>query len=150
MIAAASGPLDPAPERLHALYVSLNSPVVSLPALPVGPAQAAIAVHGAAGTTLLIRSARTGTVAFFHAPTRFGPLAALSHAEQLGFLFDEEAGEGGLGIEPDEWPRWLHEVFSSGSEEDGPLPDPSTCLSKFRWALLGGRGLGLVGSSAGD
>jgi len=137
MISAATGPLDATPEGLHALYVSLNSPVVALDALPVGPAQAAIAVHGAAGTTLLIRSLRTGTVACFHAAgadARFGPIAALSHAEQLGFLFDDEVGEGGLGVDRTDWPRWLVEVFSTGLEE--PV-DPAAVLSKFRWALMG-------------
>jgi hypothetical protein len=137
MISAATGPLDATPEGLHALYVSLNSPVISLDALPIGPAQAAIAVHGASGTTLLIRSLRTGTVAFFHADAadaRSGAIAALSHAEQLGVLFDEEVGESGLGLDRTAWPRWLVEVFSTGLEE--PV-DPAETLSKFRWALLG-------------
>jgi hypothetical protein len=138
MISAATGPLDATGEGLHALYVSLNSPVVTLGSLPVGPAQAAIAVHGAAGATLLVRSLRTGTVAYFHADpsdARFGAIAALSHAEQLGFLFDEEVGEGGLGLDRTAWPAWLVEVFSTGLEE---RIDPAETLSKFRWALLGG------------
>ena len=139
MIAAATGPVDATPEGLHALYVSLNSPVVAVDSLPVGPAQAAIAVHGSAGTTLLIRSARTGTIAFFHADARFGPMTALSHAEQLGFLFDEEASDGGLGIERPDWPGWLAEIFTT-APMDLLLSDPSACLSKFRWALFAGEG----------
>jgi hypothetical protein len=133
MISAATGPIDAAPEGLHALYVSLNCPVVSVDALPVGPAQAAIAMHGEAGTTLLIRSMRTGTIVFFHAAARFGAMTALSHAEQLGFLFDEEVTDEGLGAERSDWPLWLADVFSTDRD---PAADLGACLSKFRWALL--------------
>jgi hypothetical protein len=140
MISAATGPLDATSEGLHALYVSLNCPVVSVDSLPVGPAQAAIAMHGETGTTLLIRSMRTGTVAFFHAEARFGAMTALSHAEQLGFLFDEEVTEEGLGVERPDWPLWLVEVFSAELED--PTPDLAACLSKFRWVLLAEGALG--------
>ncbi len=133
MISAATGPIDATPDGLHALYVSLNCPVVTVDPLPVGPAQAAIAMHGEAGTTLLIRSMRTGTVVFFHTEARFGAMTALSHAEQLGFLFDEEVNEEGLGVERADWPLWLAEVFQS---ERGATADLAGCLSKFRWALL--------------
>jgi hypothetical protein len=133
MISAATGPIDATPEGLHALYVSLNCPVVSVDSLPVGPAQAAIAMHGEAGTTLLIRSMRTGTIAFFHTEARFGAMTALSHAEQLGFLFDEEVTEDGLGVERSDWPLWLADVFSTDRD---PAADLAGCLSKFRWALL--------------
>jgi hypothetical protein len=132
MIVPAAGPLASAPEGLHALYVSLNSPVIALDRLPVGPAAAAIAVHGA-GTTLLIRSARTGTVAYFHAEPRAGVEAALSHAERLGFLFDDEANLAGFGALRSEWPAWLTEIFSAEFAEHEP-GDESDWLSKFRWA----------------
>ena len=133
MISAATGPIDATPEGLHALYVSLNCPVVSVETLPIGPAQAAIAMHGESGTTLLIRSMRTGTIAFFHTKARFGAMTAHSHAEQLGFLFDEDVTEEGLGVERSDWPLWLAEVFHA--DHDAP-DDLSACLSKFRWALL--------------
>jgi len=134
MIVPATGPLDATPEGLHALYVSLNSPVVTVDRLPVGPAAAAIAVHGGFGTTLLIRSVRTGTVAYFHAEPRFGMEAALSHAEGLGFLFDDEANLGGFGVASSSWPAWLAEIFTADLEELESA-DPSAWLSKFRWAL---------------
>lgn len=142
MIVPATGALDPTIGGLHALYVSLNSPVVTVDRLPVGPASAAIAVHLVTGATLMIRSVRTGTVAFFHADpqavgahARLGPDAALAHAEALGFLFDEEVTQGGAGVPRAEWPLWLAELFQDF--EDSEPVDLSTWLSKFRWALAG-------------
>jgi len=135
MIAPASGPLAATAEGIHALYVSLNSPVVSLDRLPVGPAAAAIAVHGA-GTTLLIRSVRTGTVAQFLAEARFGLESALSHAEALGFLFDDEANLAGEGHDRRNWPEWVAEIFAA-EPAGGEFTDPSAWLSKFRWRAVG-------------
>jgi hypothetical protein len=140
MIVPATGPLDPTTGGLHALYVSLNSPVVTVDRLPVGPASAAIAVHLVTGATLMIRSLRTGTVAFYHADPEavgaragLGPDAALAHAEGLGFLFEEGVTQGGAGLPKVEWPSWLSEVFQDF--EDSARVDLSTWLSKFRWAL---------------
>lgn len=133
MILSATGPLEAAPQSLHALYVSLNSPVVTLDRLPVGPATAAIAFHGGAGTTLLVRSVRTGTVVYFHAEPRFGFEAALAHAEGLGFLFDDEANLQAAGADRSGWPAWLAEVFAAEVELE-PF-EPAFWLSKFRWRL---------------
>jgi hypothetical protein len=118
-------------DLLHALYVSLNSPVVSLDQLPAGPASAAIAVHGD-GTTLWIRWARTGTLASFSAEARFGLEAALSRAESLGFLFDDEANLAGEGHPRSAWPAWVAEIFAPEPAES-EFSDPSAWLSKFRW-----------------
>jgi hypothetical protein len=140
MIVPAAGPLASASEALHALYVSLNSPVIAVDRLPVGPAAAAIAVHGV-GTTLLIRFVRTGTIVYFHAEPRAGLEAALSHAEALGFLFDDESNLAGFGAPRTGWPEWLLEIFSADPAEDAldgdsdDEPDhESTWLSRFRWA----------------
>jgi hypothetical protein len=132
MVVSAAGPLASAPEALRALYVSLNSPVIAVDRLPVGPAAAAIAVHGS-GTTLLIRSVRTGTIAYFHAEPRAGLEAALSHAEGLGFLFDDESNLAGFGAARGDWPAWLAEIFSAELAEC-ESDDESVWLSKFRWA----------------
>jgi hypothetical protein len=134
MIEPAAGPPATTAEGVHALYVSLNSPVVTVDRLPVGPAAAAIAVQGE-GTTLLVRSVRTGTVAFFTAAPRFGLESALSHAESLGFLFDDEANLAGDGRTRADWPMWLAEIFAAeAAERDASdLGDPSEWLSKFRW-----------------
>jgi hypothetical protein len=131
MIAPAAGPPAVTAEGLHALYVSLNSPVVTLEPLPVGPAAAAIAVHSA-GTTLVIRSVRTGTVASFLADARFGLEVALSHAEALGFLFDDEANLAGEGVPRSRWPVWVAQIFA-GEPAEPELGEVSAWLSKFRW-----------------
>jgi hypothetical protein len=135
VIVPATGPLVSGPEALHALYVSLNSPVIAVDRLPVGPAAAAIAVHGT-GTTLLIRSVRTGTIAYFHAEPRAGLEVALSHAEGLGFLFDDESNLAGFGAPRADWPAWLAEIFSA-EDLDAEIEDDdgdSVALSRFRWA----------------
>jgi hypothetical protein len=87
-------------------------------------------VHSA-GTTLWIRSVRTGTVASFLAEARFGLESALSHAEALGFLFDDEANLAS-DVQRSSWPGWLAEIFSAAPEKR-ELGDVSTWLSKFRW-----------------
>ena len=135
MTTFATGRHDATAEGIHALYVSLNSPVVSLDRLPVGPAAAAIAVHES-GTTLLIRSVRTGTVAHFVADARFGLESALSHAEALGFLFDDEANLAGEGHDRRHWPEWVAEIFAV-EPAGGEFTDPSAWLSKFRWRAVG-------------
>ena len=142
MIAPAEAPLASASEALHALYVSLNSPVIAVDRLPVGPAAAAIAVQGS-GTTLLIRSVRTGTIAFFHAEPRAGLEAALSHAEGLGFLFDDESNLAGFGAPRSDWPAWLAEIFSELAEPELvelELEDEPVWLSRFRWAQTADQG----------
>jgi hypothetical protein len=132
MTGSGTDPSSASAEGLHALYVSLNSPVVSLDRLPVGPAAAAIAVHSA-GTTLWIRSVRTGTVASFMAEERFGLEAALSRAEALGFLFDDEANLAGEARERSAWPAWVTEILAVEPAER-EFTDCSGWLSKFRWA----------------
>jgi len=99
MIFTADAPIESRSSVLHALYVSLNSPVVNLEKLPVGPAAAAVALHGPGpGVTLAVRSVRTGRVVFFTSDARgaggdavevlLG--AVVSFAEGLGFLFDDD------------------------------------------------------------
>ena len=91
-------PLDGA--GLGCLRLSLNTPVVAIDELLVGPAEACIAVHGphgALGLVLALRSVRSGQLAFF-APEAAAPLAdvdlaieaAAGFAEAMGFLFDED------------------------------------------------------------
>ena len=80
---------------LHALHVSLNSPVVAHESLPRGPASAAVALD-ADGALVCLRSVRTGRRVFFCTAEELAPSprlaldAALSFAEGLGFLFDED------------------------------------------------------------
>jgi hypothetical protein len=103
----AAGTLSPLPgAKLERLRLSLNTPVVALENLAVGPAAAGIAIHSgqeALRLTVAVRSARSGQAVFFH-PDGWGESelsdvafdAALSFAEGMGFLFDEDLLEKGL------------------------------------------------------
>ncbi len=85
------------------LCVSLNSPVVNLDELPVGPARAALLLsagdYGGLRIAVGLRSVETGTVAHFayagdveeFATPRQAMDAALAFAERMGFLFDDDA-----------------------------------------------------------
>lgn len=150
MLVPAAASLDTATGGIRALYVSLNSPVVTAEGLPVGPASAAIALHEGGRATLVIRSSRTRAVALLcadPAPTGgLGAAEAFAHAEGLGFLFDEDQPLGG-DADRRGWPAWLAEIFASWIEieiEAARQGEPGASLSKFRWALpaaaeLGGR-----------
>jgi hypothetical protein len=105
MFFPAPPPADRDIEGLRALRRSLNSPVVAIEMLPTGPASAAIVLHGGPGdrprVTIALRSARSGQLAFFTADeerAQFGSPAvaldaALSFAESMGFLFDDDEVE---------------------------------------------------------
>jgi hypothetical protein len=101
-------PLQVAPAQVRGLRLSLNTPIVSTEDLPIGPARAAILIHaeGQRGETVTVgvRSLRASRVALFSVdPDVSGDAsfdvtldAALSFAESMGFLFDEdEVGDGG-------------------------------------------------------
>ena len=106
MILSARAPLEPFGRPLRALYVALNSPVVTLESLSRGPASAAVALHEA-GASLCVRSVRTGQVRFFATTEelagerRVALDAALSFAESMGFLFDDDevAARGDAGAD---------------------------------------------------
>ena len=109
---------QPLPERaataLRSLHFSLNTPVVAIENLAVGPARAAIAVQnsceGRTSLMLVVRSQRTGQLACFShdealendASTQVELDGALSFAESMGFLFDDDA---------------IPELGASGSQE---------------------------------
>jgi hypothetical protein len=92
---------DPAQGGLRSLRPSMNSPVVVVEDLPAGPATAAIAcLAGPAGSrvALAIRSQRSGQVVFFGPDEELRERqtpddafdAALTFAESLGFLFEDD------------------------------------------------------------
>lgn len=155
MILPARAPLEPYGHPLRALYVSLNHPVVTVESLPPGPAAALVALHEA-GASLCLRSIRSGQTSFFTTTEqlagdrRVALDAALSFAESMGFLFDddevaargdagvheavalwsEHCGEGGEGLAP---------VTGAEILLEEPLPareqvPPALVLSKFRRA----------------
>ena len=103
---------------LEQLRLSLNTPVVALESLPVGPAAAAIALHRgprAARLSLAVRATRGGQLLFFHpegwAESELSEVvldAALSFAEGMGFLFDQDlVSNGGSAGRAQALQTWL-------------------------------------------
>jgi hypothetical protein len=92
-------------EDVDGLCPSLNRPIVDVEGLPVGPASAAIAVHGSArgalGLAVAHRYEEYGAVVVYSfqgepASTPHHAMdAGLTFAEGLGFLFDEDLVAGG-------------------------------------------------------
>jgi hypothetical protein len=143
---------------LRSVRQSLNTPVVVISELPVGPASAAIAIHddaqaGPAHLTLAVRSERTRGVVFFgtrEAAESTGPShaaeAILSLAEGMGFLFDEDWVEAEVSAAGSDAER-VWGAFASGAHSS-PSPrmpttatmrparsSPEGLLTKFRRAL---------------
>ncbi len=141
--------------ELRALRLSLNTPVLTIEDLPVGPAVAGIALHeGPEGLrlTLAVRSVRTGQLVFFHPDEDWNEIhgpelavdAALSFAECMGFLFDDDPIEAGGDVR-EAARRWAELVETAGAEEPAESPGeeiwldevapaaPATLLSKFRF-----------------
>lgn len=143
--------------RLRALRLSLNTPVVAIEALPVGPAAAGIALHrGPEGAllTVALRSVRTGQLVFYRPDDDWGEFhgaelavdAALSFAEGMGFLFDEDpiAAGGDLREAARLWAEFLQEAAPElavdAEREEGWLDQAVATapllLSKFRWIAV--------------
>ena len=118
--------------RLRALRLSLNTPVVSIDALPIAPARAGIALHdgGADGAclTIALRCERTRQLVCFTPNDDLDTLggaemaleAALSFAESLGFLFDDDL----LAPEADPEPREAALRWGELVGEDPEAPEP--------------------------
>jgi hypothetical protein len=124
-------PPDPARSRLRSLHPSLNTPVVVVEELPPGPASAAIACLGGSQgpqVALAIRSERSGHVVFYGPDDELrewqGPDlvldAALSFAESMGFLFEQDR----LLEAPAEAGRlWAALLEGAGRARGGPLAE---------------------------
>ena len=152
MILPAREPLEPFGQPLRALYVALNSPVVTVEPLPPGPVSAAVALHDA-GASLCVRCVRTGQVQLFTttedlaSERRVALDAALSFAESMGFLFDDDevSARGDAGAE--EAALLWRELCGEAAEPEQevqilleepvaapPQVSPERVLSKFRRA----------------
>jgi hypothetical protein len=132
-------PLEVAGERVRFLRVSLNAPVVSTPDLPSGPARAVIVVHrearGRMDATVGVRSLRVGEVAYWSlddelvsdADLSVAADGALTFAESLGFLFDEETLSGAAAERA--YREWLSDDGSMGEKEEPEvLPEETNAL----------------------
>ncbi len=132
---------------LRSVRFSLNTPVVAVPQLPTGPAMAGIAVHAGGQDSIVnlaIRCVRTGHVVFYGPDEDWSDLhgpdlavdAALSFAESLGFLFDDDSvqAEGGLRAAARRWSDFLADT-DDGFEAEGWLEEVVSPpgLSKFRF-----------------
>ena len=151
---------DPDSRELRALRRSLNTPVIAVEGLPVGPASAAIALHAGPPdrprVTIAVRSLRGESVCFYTASEALTDLnsqdlaldAALSFAEGMGFLFDDDEVAAGGDAGPQQAARaWrelldadpppLEDVVAGGEPERGADVAAATApapllLSKFR------------------
>ena len=111
-------PLEVDGERVRSLRLSLNAPVLSTPDLPVGPARAVIVVHkdsrGRMDATVGVRSQRSGEFAYWSFDGELTSAddldvaadAALSFAESLGFLFEDDVVSPGSDASK-AWRTWL-------------------------------------------
>ena len=122
---------DPATSALRSLRPSLNTPVVVVEELPTGPASAAIAcLCDPAGSrvVLAIRSERSGQAIFFGPDDELrewqGPEqavdAALSFAESMGFLFEDDR----LAAAPAEAIELWRSLLDACSQVPGSLAEP--------------------------
>ena len=152
MFFSLKAPLEGTCTALQALRLSLNSPVVTIESLPVGPASAAIALH--LGTperprvSIAIRSAQTRQLAFYSADEERAEFrtagvaidAALSFAESMGFLFDDDEVEAQGAAGPQQAGRlWSEFVSSADPEPEAPEllleevaePEPESPLERL-------------------
>lgn len=124
-------PLELTARRMRALRLSLNTPVVATQDLPVGPARAAIAIHaeprGGLGITVGVRSLACGSAVLYGFEGAVSPGAvsevmdaALSFAEGMGFLFDDELVGRDTASQEKALVRW-HEAIGTA---EGSLPAP--------------------------
>ena len=102
MFAARQRPLLVVEERLLALRLSLNAPVLATAEIPAGPARAALVVCAEGSQrcfAVVVRSLRNGASAVYqlqgedlreHSGWSVALDAALSFGESMGFLFDDE------------------------------------------------------------
>lgn len=152
---ARSTPARPAIE-LRSLRRSLNTPVLAIAELPVGPGSAAIAAHvdsrdGLPRYTLAVRCERNREVVFFSvreedldlSDSSLAAEGALSLAEGMGFLFEEEL----FPISP-EAAALIWEEFVDSAEPSRPVAAARSTplLTKFRrppeWATAGSAAVG--------
>ena len=150
---ARSTPTRPVKE-LCSLRRSLNTPVLSIAELPVGPGTAAIAVYvdscdGLPRYTLAVRCERNREVVFFSVreedlsltESSVAAEAALSLAEGMGFLFEED-----LSPISREAAALIWEEFVDSADPSAAAVRSTPLLTKFRrppsWATAGSAAVG--------
>ena len=136
-------PLELTAGRMRALRLSLNTPVVATQELPVGPARAAIAIHaeprGGLAVTVGVRSLAGGSVVLYGFEGAITPGlvaeamdAALSFAEGMGFLFDDELVGNDTASQEKALVRWQEAIGAGdGGLPDAPEPELEIALELF-------------------
>jgi len=155
MFVEAPMPREPLEAGLRALRISLNSPIVALGTLPVGPVAAAIALYGAGDglqVAIALRCQRSGERIFYAYEESREPIrdperlldAALSFAEGMGFVFDDDEVESRGDAGPSEsgriWRDFAGLEESAAATPAVEAPPASQLLTKFRWRLGEGAG----------
>jgi hypothetical protein len=152
MFAARRRPLLVVEDRLLALRLSLNAPVLATAELPAGPARAALVVFSEGSLrnfAIIVRSLRNGTSAVYelqgddlreHSGWSVALDATLSFGESMGFLFDDEML---VDRRPDTLRRAiarLHEILAPSDVEDddalAPRSAPDFAVEEFSEILL--------------
>jgi len=127
-------------EKIRVLHLSLNTPIITIDELPMGPARAGLAVGDAVAggfqLQIAVRSIRTGQVVWY-APDEELPGqqeaevavdAALSFAEGMGFLFDEDEvaarGAGGSDAAVVLWRELVEDDPEQASEPEATRAAP--------------------------
>jgi hypothetical protein len=134
-------PLELTAGRMRVLRLSLNTPVVATQDLPVGPARAAIAIHaeprGGLGVTVGVRSLAAGSFVLYGLEGAIAPAAvqeamdsALSFAEGMGFLFDDELVGNDTASQEKALVRW-HEAIGAAESVASVESEPEAVLELF-------------------
>jgi hypothetical protein len=135
-------PLELTAGRLRALRLSLNTPVVAAQELPLGPARGAIALHaeprGGLSVTVGVRSLACGSVVLygFEGAISAGVVnevmdAALSFAESMGFLFDDELVGKDTASQEKALVRWSEAIGDAADSFPATGLDPEPALELF-------------------
>ncbi len=151
MIFSARSAPTPSAIELRTVRRSLNTPVLAIAELPIGPATAAIAAHvdscdGLPRYTLAVRCERSREVIFFCvreedltlSESSLAAEAALSLAEGMGFLFEEDSPSISA-----EAAALIWEEFAGSADPSAAAAAvrPTLLLTKFRrppsWAAAG-------------
>ena len=149
MIFSAHSVPTPSAIELRSVRRSLNTPVLAIAELPVGPATAALAAHfdgcdGLPRYTLAVRCERSREVVFFCvreedlalSESSLAAEAALSLAEGMGFLFEEDSPPISA-----EAVALIWEEFADSADPSATAARPTLLLTKFRrppsWAAAG-------------
>jgi hypothetical protein len=143
MFSTTKKPLPLSEACLQSVCASLNAPIVHVEGLPAGPARCGIVVYaeqyGDLGMAVVVRSLESGEFVLMRAQESLPPDAdpkralemVMSHAEGLGFVFDDDmlAGHATHEVRTAALDHWQglqgsDEVFAASDVASPPEPTP--------------------------